>query len=79
MTAERKKYLYRVRATYAEGYTRTWHYQSKRAAERRRFLAEHGYSQGWSDGEPGSTTTIPPAQSVTLEVSEPVTWPAGAR
>lgn len=76
MTRQRTKVLYRVTATYADPLRPTFHrhLQSKSAAEAwvKRLTSGYGREGGgiedyWSD-------TVPPAQTVTMEVSDPITW-----
>ena len=72
------KRLYRVTATYPDGHVWRRDYQSARAAKGRRdrllsgieFQPYYDYMNGCT--EPDS---IPPASSVTITRSDPITWP----
>lgn len=79
----RLKRLYRVTARFPDTwidddgepfeahYTRTWHYQDKRAAQHRARVCREG-----SPGRPlDLIPSLPAAQSVIVEESNPVTWP----
>lgn len=85
----RAKRLYRVTAEFADGfvdaagvtrigYTRTWHYQDKRAAERRARLCREGLPEqpGFGpNGDEGYMPALPKAEWVRIDESDPVTWP----
>lgn len=75
----RTRTLHRVTAVFPRWhppggtYTRTWHYQTKRAAVAR----EERCRTGWTmDYTPEDGITYPAAVSVLREESDPVTWPA---
>lgn len=85
----RRKRLYRVTAGFSDswvdedgvtqvGYTRTWHYQDKRAASRRAELVREGRPASGGYGHNGDSyfePAIPKAEWVRVEESHPVTWP----
>lgn len=78
----RPKYLYRVTATWTSPgrptETRAWHYQSKRAAEKRAALLRTGSGPvvvyDHISGPTEQVAEIRPASTVTVERSERVVW-----
>lgn len=83
------KRLYRVTAEFADGYvdadgvtrigyTRTWHYQDKRAAEHRARICREGLPEQpgvGQNGDEGYMPAKPAADRVRVERSNPITWP----
>lgn len=80
----RPKYLFRVTATWTSPgrptETRAWHYQSKKAAEKRAALLRAGApAVGGYDHMSGPmerVAEIPAASTVVIERSERVVWPS---
>lgn len=75
--AERVKVLYRVTATYDDPLRSRFrkHLQSKAAAEGWVKRLRTGYSRSGGGIEESWYDNVPPAKTVTLEVSDPITWP----
>lgn len=86
------KRLYRVTARFSDphidsdgvtriGYTRTWHYQDKRAAKRRVRTCREGLPEQpglGPNGDDGFMPGQPKAEWVRIDRSDPITWPDDA-
>lgn len=75
---ERPKALYRVTATYSDPPRLPFrkHLQSKRAADAWVQRLTAGYSREGGGLDDYWSDTVPPAHTVTLETSDPITWSA---
>lgn len=56
-------------------FDRTWHYQDKRAAEHRAEVCREGRFAVPEDHVSPGRDAIPAADSVSIERSDPITWP----
>ena len=76
MSRERPKVLYRVTATYDDPLRSRFrkHLQSKAAADAWVKRLTTGYSREGGGTEDYWSDTVPPARTVLLEVSNPITW-----
>jgi hypothetical protein len=70
--------LYRVTGVWPDGSVRVRHYMTKKAAEHRAAVFRNGLPEKHTGYHPEGdeyVPEVPPAVTVTVEASDPITWP----